>query len=292
MAVQRKAPLLFIAHGLGDLVVQEAAIQRASGLNILQETDVGYIFLNTPFPNYQGSDRWDKDKYGFFSFIQRTRRYDFVELALASEGRFSNGRLWMEFVNAVSGRVKRMPIAWVYRSDEASFIPPSFSKLFVSVNGPSSAGFHTLSHHAYKSVVALIRSPTALHASKYPELLVLLKLAFEAPGFPKDVCDGSGSSLLHLAASFHNQRAVEFLVFQARQRRLFFKHKDRVGRRPLHTAVIAAAQLLPDGDRKTCQEIIKILMSSTSSIDHHDGSRCTAWDYVKPENPIMSGSAC
>jgi hypothetical protein len=66
MAVQRKAPLLFIAHGLGDLVVQEAAIQRASGLNIIQETDVGYIFLNTPFPNYQGSDRWDKDKYGFF----------------------------------------------------------------------------------------------------------------------------------------------------------------------------------------------------------------------------------
>jgi hypothetical protein len=69
MALQRKAPLLFIAHGLGDLVVQEAAIQRASGLNILQETDVGYIFLNTPFPNYQGSDPWDKDKYGFFSFI-------------------------------------------------------------------------------------------------------------------------------------------------------------------------------------------------------------------------------
>jgi hypothetical protein len=24
----------------------------------------------------------------------------------------------MEFVNAVSGRVNRMPIAWVYRSDE------------------------------------------------------------------------------------------------------------------------------------------------------------------------------
>ncbi|KAL2842460.1 hypothetical protein BJX68DRAFT_270638 [Aspergillus pseudodeflectus] len=100
MAVQRKAPLLFIAHGLGGLVVQEAAIQRASGLNILQETDVGYIFLNTSFPNYQGSDRWDNDKYGLFSFIQRTRRYDFVERALASEGGFSNGRLWMEFVNA------------------------------------------------------------------------------------------------------------------------------------------------------------------------------------------------
>jgi hypothetical protein len=27
-----------------------------------------------------------------------------------------------------------------------------------------------------------------------------------------------------------------------------------------------------------------ILMSSTSSINHHDDSRCTAWDYVKPEN--------
>jgi alpha-beta hydrolase superfamily lysophospholipase len=52
VTVQKKAPLLFIGHGIGGLVVQEAAVQRASGLTILQEPDVGYIFLNTIFPNY------------------------------------------------------------------------------------------------------------------------------------------------------------------------------------------------------------------------------------------------
>jgi predicted alpha/beta hydrolase family esterase len=93
VTVQKKAPLLFIGHGIGGLVVQEAAVQRASGLTILQEPDVGYIFLHAIFPNYQDFHRWNNDKYGQFPSIQRTRRYDFVERVLASEGGFSNGKL-------------------------------------------------------------------------------------------------------------------------------------------------------------------------------------------------------
>jgi hypothetical protein len=49
VTVQKKAPLLFIGHGIGGPVVQEAAVQRASGLNILQESGCGLHFSKYDF---------------------------------------------------------------------------------------------------------------------------------------------------------------------------------------------------------------------------------------------------
>ncbi|KAL4886873.1 hypothetical protein BJY04DRAFT_43294 [Aspergillus karnatakaensis] len=163
---------------------------------------------------------------------------------------------------------------------------PSPNNLFVSLNGPSSNGFQTLSQQDYESAGALIRSLTALHASKHSKLFELLELTFQAKGFPDNLCDSEGCSLLHLASANLSHRAVTFLVQQARSDRLVFEITNVRGQTPLHAAVVAGAKLQPGVDRTPCQEIIKTLLHNISSVNRLDERGLTAWDYVNPKSPI------
>jgi pimeloyl-ACP methyl ester carboxylesterase len=121
----RKTPFLFVGHGIGGLVVQEAAILRAKSIDIAAGMEVGYIFLNTPFPTFEDGEPWHNNdnkaaEFWGFSRGQRIRRYDFIGRILASKGKFSVLSLWQDFVFATGGRVEEIPIAWLYRSDEVS----------------------------------------------------------------------------------------------------------------------------------------------------------------------------
>ncbi|KAL5051676.1 hypothetical protein BDW71DRAFT_202829 [Aspergillus fruticulosus] len=279
--VGKDTPILYIGHGVGGLVLQKAAPLRV----VPQDIEIGYVFLNTPFPASPRNTYLAGSKYGIFPSNQSVRSYGLFEKAMSSRGAFLDDAIWRRFVATMGGHVQQLPIAWFYRRGGNASTSRFPDHMFFPLSGSSSSRFPGPNDPDYQSVIAQIRSLIALHASKYTRLGKLLRTSLEAAGFPKYVRDGQGQSPLHLAASSRNSEAVTFLIDQARRGRLILKNKDNDGRTPLHAALKAAAELASDKDHAHCQEIIRLLVWSSSNTGQRDRNGLTAWDHIDPTRP-------
>ncbi|KAL2869912.1 uncharacterized protein BJX67DRAFT_378956 [Aspergillus lucknowensis] len=274
----RTTPILYIGHGFGGLLLQKFAPKR----QVRRDVDIGYIFLNTPFPglwtNPAGTDSSGASRYTAFPSTQISRAYGLLSKVQAPGGGFLDTGLWEDFLRGMDGHTRRLPIAWFYRTYE---VLPSITKsILFPIFGPSSSRFSSPDDADYRSIVAQLRSLIALHAARHASLISVLKMALETPNFPKYVRDGQDRSPLYLAASSQNLEAVTMLVEQARRGRLVLQNKDVNCQTPLHAAVKAAANLKPDGNREVSRKIIEILVWGTSNNNAWDRTGRTAWEYV------------
>ncbi|KAF7591586.1 hypothetical protein BBP40_001334 [Aspergillus hancockii] len=279
----RETPILYIGHGVGGLVLQQATYLSAVH-GPLHNIGIGYIFLNTPFPEHSVNSpkrTHKRARYGVFPSNQCVRHRGLFEEIKTYRCGFENGILWQRFVDAIGEDVQQLPVAWLYRtSKKPSTVLPFPQSMFFSHSGLRSSRFSGCDDRSYQWVVTQIKSLITLQTSKTIKLLELLKIVLEGPDLPKSVHDGKGRSPLHLAASYLNPEAVKLLIAEARADRIQIQNKDLDGQTPLHAAVAAAVKLKPDQDRASCEEIIKMLVRSISNISQRDNKGLTAWDYI------------
>ncbi|KAF9891473.1 hypothetical protein FE257_003939 [Aspergillus nanangensis] len=276
----RERPVLYICHGVGGMILQEAAFQSTYDI---RHHGIGYIFLNTPFPELGNTSFLATSRYGAFPSKQSTRHHKLIETIKAYDGTLASGLLWERFVDVIGGDVEHLPFAWLYRAPKW-YSPTCFpDDVFSPFMGPRSSRFAGPHDRNYQLVISQIRGLVALEASKSTDMLDLLQIVLRGLDFPKYFHDGEGRSPLHLAASEINLKAVELLIEESRGDRIHFKQQDNNGQTPLHAAVIAAVALMPDESRTDCIKLIQCLLS-VSNISQRDKKLRTAWDYVDQYN--------